>query len=107
MRYQLCYELVYSWKKTQTDAFLKAVAISNLKKNDFHKRLRREIVMIPIPKPSVINHKMVGLQNPENFINEVFEKQLHQLELALHRVSFCLTKSFTSQFYLVNETLGI
>ena len=79
-------------EKTQANAYLKAVAFSSLKENDFHKRLRREIVMIPIPKPTVINYKMVGLQTPENFINEIFEKQLHNLELAIRRVSFYVTK---------------
>ena len=81
--------LLISMEKTQTKDNVKSMAIINLKKNDFHKRLRREIVMMPIPKPSVLNHKMVGLKNPENFINELFMKQLHNLELALRRVSFC------------------
>lgn len=85
--------LIYM-EKTQTEANVKSTIIINLKKNDFHKRLRREIVMMPIPKPSVLTHKMVGLQNPGNFINEIFMKQLHNLELALRRVSFYVTKDF-------------
>ena len=65
----------------------KAMAILNLRKNEFHKRLRSEITMIPIPKPSVMHHKLIGHQNPEKLIDEIIEKQLHNLEFAMLRVS--------------------
>ena len=67
---------------------IKAVAIFELQKNEFHKRLRSEIVMMPIPKPSVMHHKLIGRQNPENIIDGIIEKQHHNLEFALLRVSY-------------------
>ena len=65
---------------------IKANAIFNLKTNEFHKRLRQEIIMMPIPKPSIIADKMVGHQCQEDFIEKIIQKQSHNLELAMFRV---------------------
>ena len=77
---------------TQYPAGFKAILISNFMKNEYHKRLRREIVMMPIPKPSLMNHKIIENQNSEHFIDQIFQKQLHNLQLALCRVSYCENK---------------
>ena len=79
-------------ENSQAQAVLKAIVITNLKKNEFHKKLRHEIVMMPIPKPSVMNYKIIGHQNPENFIDEIYDKQRHNLELALDRVRYYFSK---------------
>jgi len=92
---------------------IKADAIFNLTKNEFHNRLRSEIVMMPIPKPSVMHHKLIGHQNKETLIDEIIDKQLHNLEFAILRVSSSLIRnhSITFSFKLIFpsacETTGI
>ena len=78
---------------TPTRPEIKAIAFFNLKKNEFHKRLRSEIVMMPIPKPSVMHHKLIGHQNTEKLMDEIIDKQLHNLEFAILRVSYCLIRN--------------
>ena len=55
--------------------------------NRFHKRLRREIIMMPIPKPLIIKYKMIAHPNKEDFQDEIIDKQHHSLKLAVLRVS--------------------
>ena len=62
-------------------------AINFAESNEFHKRLRREITMMPIPKPSYMEYKMIQHPNPEDFHDRIIEKQLHNLKLAVLRVS--------------------
>ena len=65
-------------------------ALDIVDSNWFHKRLRREIIMMPIPKPTIIKYKMIDHPNQEAFEDEIIEKQLHNLRLAVQRVSFSL-----------------
>ena len=67
---------------------VKAKTVSELIRNEFHKRLRREIVMVPIPKPSFMNHKIIEKNNANELFDVINEKQLHNLQFALHRVRF-------------------
>ena len=77
---------VFLKKKTSIGAG--APDLDFVKSNEFHKRLRSEIIMMPIPKPSVIKYKMIDFPNAEDFENEIIEKQLHNLKLAVLRVSY-------------------
>ena len=63
--------------------------------NRFHKRLRREIIMMSIPKPLIIKYKMIDHPNKEDFQDEIIDKQYHNLKLAVLRVSLS-TLDFTS-----------
>ena len=65
----------------------KTDALNFVESIDFHKRLRSEITMMPIPKPSVIKYKIIGYQNAEDFEDDIIEKQTHNLKLAVLRVS--------------------
>ena len=80
--------IIYFRSKTNL-AISKNLAISFAMSNEFHKRLRREITMMPIPKPSVIKYKMINHSTPEKFQDNVIAKQHHNLKLAILRVS-CL-----------------
>ena len=73
-------------------------ALKIVDSNCFHKRLRREIIMMPIPKPLIINYKMIDHPNQEDFEDEIIEKQLHHLKLAVLRVSSTLIS-----FYLLSQ----
>ena len=55
--------------------------------NRFHKRLRREIIMMSIPKPLIIKYKMIEHPNKEDFQDEIIDKQRQNLKLAVYRVS--------------------
>ena len=74
-------------QSSQCHPHIKTIAMLNLKKNDFHKRLRREIIMMPIPKPSIINDKMIGEKASDKIIDKIIAKQRHNLKLAVFRVS--------------------
>ena len=78
--------IVYFRSKTNL-AISKSLAKSFTQSNEFHKRLRQEIIMMPIPKPSVIKHKMLNHSTPEKLQDDVIAKQSHSLKLAILRVS--------------------
>ena len=63
---------------------LKSIKAS-LSENEFHKRLRDEIVMIPIPKAKFIDK---GYQKNDEKRHEILNKQTHHLKSAVERVSF-------------------
>ena len=68
--------LIMSLEKfSSCDPLVLHSALENLKRNEFHKKLRNELIMLPIPK---VNHK--------NTING----GAHFLERAVERVSFIL-----------------
>ena len=61
-------------------------ALSYLTNKEFHKRLRDEIIMVPIPKFKI---KKNLCQFSSNYSKEwVIEKQTHVLEWAIDRVNF-------------------
>ena len=62
------------------------VTMTKLNDNNFHKKLRDEILMIAIPKPKFVNH-----QSSTNYEGKthakVISKQSHFLSSAIDRVS--------------------
>lgn len=62
-------------------------SVQTVDSNRFHKRLRREIIMMSIPKPLIIKYKMIEHPNKEDFQDEIIDKQYHNLKLAVLRVS--------------------
>ena len=71
--------LIMSLEKfSSCDPLVLHSALENLKRNEFHKKLRNELIMLPIPK---VNH-----QSPIN-------GGAHFLERAIERVSYPLSLS--------------
>ena len=62
-------------------------ALQKVKENDFHKRLRNELIMLPIPKAKIFDQKVPSGVNRQNFEDEIIEKQAHVLQSAVSRVS--------------------
>ena len=62
-------------------------ALQKVQENDFHKRLRNELIMIPIPKAKFFDRKVPSGVNRQNFEEEIIEKQVHVLQSAISRVS--------------------
>lgn len=58
-----------------------------LNANQFHKQLRNELIMLPIPKAKFFHAKVPAGVNPEDFEDEIIGKQTHVLENAINRVS--------------------
>ena len=61
-------------------------ALTSLNKNDFHKRLRNEIVMVPIPKIRFHDHLIQKFKTSKNYKDEIQRQQGHLLEKAIDRV---------------------
>ena len=62
-------------------------ALQKVEENDFHKRLRNELIMLPIPKAKFFDRKVPSGVNREDFEDEIIEKQAHVLQSAISRVS--------------------
>ena len=62
-------------------------ALQKVEENDFHKRLRNELIMIPIPKAKFFDRKVPSGVNRQDFEDEIIEKQAHVLQSAISRVS--------------------
>ena len=58
-----------------------------IEENQFHKRLRNELIMLPIPKAKFFSRKVPTGVNPADFEDEIIEKQTHVLNCAIDRVS--------------------
>ena len=67
---------------------VKEAAIAILSSSKFHRRLRSELVMMPIPKPLTDDAKKVD----ESYL----ESQAHNVKSAINRVSY---KTFTWSIY--------
>ena len=65
----------FALEQTDCDPVIINFALENLKQNAFHKKLRNELIMLPIPKVN-------GSKNKSN------DTDLHFLERAVERVSF-------------------
>ena len=57
------------------------------REKDFHKRLRNELIMLPIPKAKFFDRKVPSGVNRQDFEEEIIEKQTHVLQSAISRVS--------------------
>ena len=62
-------------------------AISKLDKNEFHKRLRNELIMLPIPKAKFFDRKVPAGKNRDDFRDYIIGLQSHVVKSAIHRVS--------------------
>ena len=62
-------------------------ALSELDKNEFHKRLRNELIMIPIPKAKFFDRKVPAGMNRDDFRDYIIGLQSHVVKSAIHRVS--------------------
>ena len=62
-------------------------ALQKVQENDFHKRLRNELIMLPIPKAKFSDRKVPSGVNRQAFEDEVIKKQAHVLQSAIPRVS--------------------
>ena len=62
-------------------------ALQKIEENDFHKRLRNELIMLPIPKAKFFDRKVPSGVNRQDFEEEIIEKQAHVLQSAISRVS--------------------
>ena len=83
--------------------------LKSVDSNCFHKRLRREIIMMSIPKPLIIKYKMIEHSNKEDFQDEIIDKQFHNLKLAVLRVSLffidSIIISLIGHFYLETDNM--
>ena len=73
--------------KTLPASFNAQPALRKIKKNGFHKRLRNELIMLPIPKAKFFDRKVPTGVNPADFEDEIIGKQAHVLQSAISRVS--------------------
>ena len=62
-------------------------ALRKINENEFHKRLRNELIMLPIPKAKFFDRKVPSGVNRDDFKDEIIEKQTHVLQSAISRVS--------------------
>ena len=62
-------------------------ALQKLEENEFHKRLRNELIMLPIPKAKFFDRKVPTGEDPAKFKDKIHKKQAHFLDCAIDRVS--------------------
>ena len=62
-------------------------ALQKLEENEFQKRLRNELIILPIPKAKFFDQKVPRGVYREDFKDEIAEKQRHLLQSAISRVS--------------------
>ena len=73
--------------KTLSASFNTQPALQKIKENEFHKRLRNELIMLPIPKAKFFDRKVPTGVIPADFEDEIIDKQTHVLDSAFDRVS--------------------
>ena len=83
-------------------------ALQKIEENDFHKQLRNELIMLPIPKAKFFSRKVPTGVNREDFKDEIIDKQTHVLQSAISRVSLNQSpyrRSKYNFFKLVNPSV--
>ena len=88
-------QILKSFLKTLPASFNAQPALRKIEENDFHKRLRNELIMLPIPKAKFFNRKVPTGVSPAVFEDEITKKQAHFLDCAIERVS--LNQSFNEE----------
>ena len=76
----------YFTARDQSNPYIRN-AISKLNKNEFHKRLRNELIMLPIPKAKFFDRKVPAGMNRDDFRDYIIGLQSHVVKSAIHRVS--------------------
>ena len=61
-------------------------ALQKVDENEFHKRLRNELIMLPIPKAKFFDRKVPTGVDRNDFKELIIEKQTHILHCAISRV---------------------
>jgi len=61
-------------------------ALRKLEENEFHKRLRNELIMLPIPKAKYFRHKVPVGVNPIDVKDKIIESQKHSVLNAINKV---------------------
>ena len=85
--------------KTQLPTSRTQAALQKLEENEFHKRLRNELIMLPIPKAKFFQHKVPVGVNPMDVEDEIIEKQKHSVLNAINRVSLASLAPYILFFY--------
>ena len=80
-------------------------AIQKIEENDFHKRLRNELIMLPIPKAKFFSRKVPTGVNPADFEDEIIGKQAHVLDSAINRVSLRVSPSVLNRDFSESKKL--
>ena len=84
--------------KTLLPTLRTQAALRKLDENEFHKKLRKELIMLPIPKAKYFRHKVPVGVNPMDVEDEIIEKQKHSVLNAINRVSLASLKLFILGF---------
>ena len=84
--------------KTQLPTSRTQAALRKLDENEFHKRLRNELIMLPIPKAKYFQHKVPVGVNPMDVEDEIIEKQKHSVLNAINRVSLASLAPYILSF---------
>ena len=61
-------------------------ALQHLNRAEFHKRLRNELIMLPIPKAKFNKRKIKSDQDSKVQMRKIVSEQRHCLKLAMNRV---------------------
>ena len=80
-------------------------ALQKIEENDFHKRLRNELIMLPIPKAKFFDRKIPTGVNPADFEDEIIGKQTHVLDSAINRVSLRVSPSVLNRDFSESKKL--
>ena len=74
----LCQSLYLFIIQLDEDSYKKKTdALNRLKDKNFHRQLRNEIIMIPIPKNLSSEHNANSAFNQEHYLNMAFERVNH------------------------------
>ena len=83
---------------TQLPTSRTQAALRKLEENEFHKRLRNELIMLPIPKAKYFRHKVPVGFHPMDVEDEIIEKQKHSVLNAINKVSLAPLEPFILGF---------
>ena len=92
--------------KTLPASFNTQPALQKIEENEFHKRLRNELIMLPIPKAKFFDRKVPSGVNREDFKDEIIEKQTHVLQSAILRVSLRVSPPVANTFWQIEIFLN-
>ena len=76
-------------------------ALQKLDENEFHNRLRNELIMLPIPKAQFFDRKVPAGVNRNDFKDLIIEKQTHILHCAISRVR--IFSFMNKMFYQISK----
>ena len=92
--------------KTLPASFNTQPALQKIEENEFHKRLRNELIMLPIPKAKFFDRKVPSGMNREDFKDVIIGKQTHVLQSAILRVSLRVSPPVANTFWQIEIFLN-